>query len=141
MQNILYDRYYNIGERKEEEKYLIQTRSQSKSSVITSPAAYGVDNGINPSVKPEKKQIIIPVTVATEVKTPTQNKPRIGQGRAGLRRKVNISTPPHPSKPTLVTNKPMLQKHINATQPQTSLALGIFQYHKWIWMTVKTKIN
>ena len=49
MQHILYDRYYNIGEREEEEKYLIQTRSQSKSSSITLSAVHGVNKGINPS--------------------------------------------------------------------------------------------
>ena len=54
MQNILHDRNYNIKERKEEGKYLIQTRSQSKSSGIILPAVHGVDKGINPSVKPEK---------------------------------------------------------------------------------------
>ena len=55
MQNILYDRYYNIGEREEERKYLIQTRSQSKSGRTTFPAVHGVDKGIHPSVKPEKQ--------------------------------------------------------------------------------------
>ena len=94
MQNILYNRYYNIGERNEEGKYLIQTRSQSKSHGITLPAVHRVDKGINPSVKPEK-QAMEPKIVTTGVKVPTQIKPRIGQGRADFRRNVNISTPPH----------------------------------------------
>ena len=36
MQNILQSKYYNISER-EEGKYLVQTRSQAKSSGITLP--------------------------------------------------------------------------------------------------------
>ena len=57
MQNILYDRYYNIDKREVEGKYLVQTRLQSKSSGITLPAVHGVDKGINPSVQPEKQVI------------------------------------------------------------------------------------
>ena len=93
MQNILYDRYYNICKREGECKYLGQTGSQSKLSSITLPAVHGMDIGINPSVQSEK-QVIKPIVVVTEVKNPTQIKPRIGHSRAGLRRKVKISTPP-----------------------------------------------
>ena len=56
MQNILHDRYHNIGERKEEGKYLIQTRMQSSSSDIILPAVHGVDKGISPSMKPGQKK-------------------------------------------------------------------------------------
>ena len=55
MQNILYDRYYSIGKGKEEGKYLVQTRLQSKSSGITLPAVHRADKGINPSVQAEKQ--------------------------------------------------------------------------------------
>ena len=48
---------------KEEGKYLIQKRSQSKSSGIILPAVHGVDKGINLSVKPEK-QVIKPIIVS-----------------------------------------------------------------------------
>ena len=71
-----------------------------------------------------EKEVIKPMTTATEVKTPTHIKPRIVQGRAGLRRKVKISTPPQPDKPTQVTNKPILQKPESTTQPQTLLESG-----------------
>ena len=62
--------------------------------------------------------------VATEVKASTQIKPRKGQGRAGLRRKVKNCTPPQLNTPTQVTNKPVLQNCKSTTQPQTSLETG-----------------
>ena len=98
MQNMLYDRYYNIGEREEEGKYLIQTRLQSKSSSITLPAGHGVNKGINSSVRPEI-QVTKNKIVATKIKAPTQTKLRIGQSSMGLKRKVEISTPPQLNKP------------------------------------------
>ena len=49
MQNILYSKYYNIGKTKQG-KYLVQTRSQVKSTSITLPAVHGVDKGIDPKV-------------------------------------------------------------------------------------------
>ena len=66
---------------------------QSKSSGITLPEVHGMDKGINQLVKPVKPTIK-PVTVTPEIKTPTCSKPRIGQGGAGIRRKVKIVTPP-----------------------------------------------
>ena len=53
MQNVLQNRYYNINERKEG-KYLVQTRSQDKSSAITLPELHRVVKGINPNILPEK---------------------------------------------------------------------------------------
>ena len=44
MESILYDGYYNIGERVEEGKYLVKTSLQSKSSSIM---VHGVDKGLN----------------------------------------------------------------------------------------------
>ena len=75
MQCILQERYYNI--RKEGlGKYLFQTRSQ---------ANHGVGKILDPNIQPEK-QVIKPITV-TNVEF-TQVKPRLGQGRAGLRCKI-----------------------------------------------------
>ena len=59
MQAILRDRYYNIGQGKEN-RYLIQTQSQAKASGIKLPAVHGVDRGVDPSIKPEK-QILKPI--------------------------------------------------------------------------------
>ena len=85
-QVILRDRYYNIGQEKES-RYLIQTQSQAKTSEIKLPAVHGVNKGVDPSVKPEK-QILNPIKLAMEPNP--QSKPRLGQGRAGLRRKMKI---------------------------------------------------
>ena len=84
---ILRDRYYNIGQKKEN-IYLIQTWSQSKISGIKLPEVDGVNKGVDPSVKPEKKQILKPIKQATE--SNPQSKSKLGQGRAGLRRKMKI---------------------------------------------------
>ena len=53
MQNVLKSRYYNISE-KEQGKYLVQTRSQAKSSGIIFPEVHGIDKGTDPNVRPEK---------------------------------------------------------------------------------------
>ena len=101
MRNVLHDRYYNIRSVQMEDKYLVQTRSQSKSSGIKLPEVHKVDKGINPHVQPEK-QILKPIIVSPEVKTLTWKKPRLGQGRAGLRRKVKMLTPLQPNRPAQV---------------------------------------
>ena len=109
MRNILHHRYYNIRKVQKGDKYLLQTRSKPTSSGITLPEIHGIDKGINPHVRPEK-QTLKPITVTPETKTPTWNKPRLGQGRAGFKRRVNIVTLPQPNKPPQVTHKPDKQK-------------------------------
>ena len=54
MQAILRGRFYNVGQEKES-RNLIQTWSQAKASGIKLLAVHWVDNGVDPSVKPEKK--------------------------------------------------------------------------------------
>ena len=46
MQGILHSRYYNIGVGKEG-KYLVQTRSQGKSSGISLPEVHGIGKGLD----------------------------------------------------------------------------------------------
>ena len=82
MQNVLLSRYYIINERKEG-KYLVQTRLQAKSSGITLPELHAVDKGLDPNILPEK-QVMKPI-ISSEVKGVTQNKPRLGQGRTGIK--------------------------------------------------------
>ena len=82
MQNILWANYYNIGKEKVG-KYLVQTRSQVKFSGISLPEVHGVGKGLDPNILPEK-QVIRPI-ITSEVKGTSQLKPRLGQGRAGLR--------------------------------------------------------
>ena len=47
--------------------------------------------------------------IATESKDITQNKPRLGEGRAGIKRKVKIQTSLQISKPVQSTDKQILQ--------------------------------
>ena len=61
------------------EKYLIQTRSQAKSSGIKLLEVHGVGKNLDPNLKPEKQHAI--------PKQGSMERPHIGQGRAGSRRK------------------------------------------------------
>ena len=91
MQAILKDMYYNVGK---DSRYLIQMRSQAKASGIKLPEVHGIDKGVDPNVKSEK-QILKPPNSAT--KPNPENKPRLGQDRAGLRRKMKapVHIQPH----------------------------------------------
>ena len=71
MYQILDDNYYN-------KKYLIQTRSQAKSSGIKLPEVHGMGKNLDPNLKPEKQHII--------PKHGGKERPHVGQERAGSRR-------------------------------------------------------
>ena len=79
MHNILHKQHYNIGK---SEKYIVQTWSQTKSSGIKLPEVHGVSKNLDPNIQPEK-QIIWPLK-GNEI---SQERPRIGPGRAGMRRR------------------------------------------------------
>ena len=79
MHNILHKRYYNIGKL---ERYLVQTHCQTKSSRIILPDIHGVSMNLDANIQPEK-QAIRPLK-GNEI---SQEKPRIGQGRVGSRRR------------------------------------------------------
>ena len=89
MQSILHDRCYNL---RYLEKYLVQTQSQAKSIGIKLPEVHGVSKGLDSNVQPEKQVI---KAVISKVKEVPQIKPRLGQGRVGLRckSKLQISRP------------------------------------------------
>ena len=72
MCQVLDENYYN-------EKYLIQTRSQTKSSGIKLPEVHGMGKNLDPNLKPEKQHTI--------PKQGNIERPCIGQGRGGSRRK------------------------------------------------------
>ena len=76
MWSILQEKYYDIGR---SERYLVQTRSQVKSSRIKLPEVHGVSKGLDPNIQPEK-QVSKPL-----VKEISQIKPWIGKGRVGSR--------------------------------------------------------
>ena len=70
----------NLGMcKKSEGKFLIQMHTQAKMSGTTLPEVHGVRKKLDPNVRPEK-QHALPKKEVTE-------RPRIGQGRAELRRK------------------------------------------------------
>ena len=70
MCQVLDDNYYN-------EKYLIHTRSQTKSSGTKLPEVHGVGKKLNLNPKPEKQHAM--------PKQGSMERPCIGQGRAGSR--------------------------------------------------------
>ena len=79
MKLVLQNKYYNVN--KNEEKYMVQTRSQTKASGVQLPEVHGSRKRLDPHKIPEKQpQPIMGLDV--------ERKPRIGQGRAGVRRKA-----------------------------------------------------
>ena len=87
---------FNLYYIKGKDKYLVQTRLQAKSSSIKIPEIHGANKGLDPHVKPGK-QIPLPLLPIHSVdKGPPTHpipKPRTGQGRARLRRKVKTNQP------------------------------------------------
>ena len=72
MFQVLDDNYYN-------EKYLIQMRSQAQSSGIKLLKVHGMRKNLDPNLKPEIQHAI--------PKQGNKERPCIGQGRSGSRRK------------------------------------------------------
>ena len=73
---VLHENYYNV------DSYLVQTRSQAKSSGIKLPEVHGMRNNLDPNIKPEKQH-------ANPIKGSVV-KLHIGHGRAGLKIKIKI---------------------------------------------------
>ena len=88
------NRNIDIHERNDE-KYLIQTHSQAKTSGTKLPEVHRVRKELNPNLRPEK-QHAMPKQGITE-------KLQIGQGRAGLRRRR--PEPDHINQPSDVTGR------------------------------------
>ena len=74
--NTLHERYYKI---ETEEKYLVQMSLQTKSSGIKLPDVHGAKKIIDANVLPEKQKAI------SQIRQIIENKPRLGQERAGIR--------------------------------------------------------
>ena len=65
---------------------MIQIRSQMKASGMQLPEVHGSRKGLDPHKIPEKQlQPIVRLSI--------EKKPRLGQGRAGMRRKVKLVPP------------------------------------------------
>ena len=99
LRNQVDNHFYRINSRTDKpktDKYLVQTRSQAKSSSIKIPEIHGANKGLDPHVKPGKQRPLpsIPTHIVDKgLPTHPIPKPRIGQGRAGLRRKVKTNQP------------------------------------------------
>ena len=91
MRDILQKRYYKIKGARVEDKYMVQTRSQAKASGVNLPEVHGMDNGLVPYIRPER-QTAKPSVTQTKARTSTY-KPRVGHGRAGIKRKTKMVTP------------------------------------------------
>ena len=100
MKSILQDQCYNIDENMD--KYLVQTRSQTKASGVELPEVHGSRKGLDPHRILEKQTQPI-------ARLEVDRKPRIGQGRAGVRRKapplLDSRQRTTVSKPILITNE------------------------------------
>ena len=100
---------------KNEGKFLIQMPSQAKMIGTTLPEVHGVRKKLDPNIRPEK-QHALPKKEVTE-------KPHIGQGRAGLRRKPEADCITQSSDVTgrilerskIATGKTNSQQHTSAT--------------------------
>ena len=75
------------------DKYLVQTRSQVRASGIRVPEIHGANKGLDPHVQPRKQKSFPIQTVNKGMPTHPTLRPRIGQGRAGLRRKAKAPLP------------------------------------------------
>ena len=118
------------------DKYMLQTRAQAKSNGTKMPEVHGAKKDLNLHVKPEKSvQSAHPIPptchlrpihhiLHTDQRLPTNAlppvpKPRIGQGRAGIRRKPNVA-PPIPKviqTPTLPMPMPAPRTVLPLTEP------------------------
>ena len=112
--------FYQINNENDQprtDRYLVQTRSQAKSSGIKLPEIHGANKGLDPHVRPGKQKPLPSLPIHSIDKgQPTHPipKPRIGQGRAGLRRKVKINQPM--PLPQLTPAQPIIT-HVPKTAP------------------------
>ena len=117
--------FYRIGNeinQPKNDRYLVQTRSQVKSSGIKLPEIHGANKSLNPHVQPGKQRPFpsLPIqTIDKGLPTHPIPRPRIGQGRARLRRKVKALQPM--SSPHLLPAQPMTQHTLKAVMPLPEL--------------------
>ena len=84
LRTVLQDKYYNLENGKE--KYMIQTRSQTKASGVKLPEVHGVRKRLDPHKILEKQHWPIVNLIA-------EKKPRLSQGRVRIKRKVKLALP------------------------------------------------
>ena len=76
MHNVLHEKYSNLGMT---DRYLVKTGFQTKSSGIKLPEVHGVKKTLDTKALPEKQKI------APQIKKNVEIKPRLGQGRTGIK--------------------------------------------------------
>ena len=109
MKSILQDKYYNVN--KNREKYMVQMRSLMKASGVQLPEVHGSRKRLDPHKIPEKQPQ--PITGLD-----VERKPRLVQGRPGVRRKALPLSDPRwgtsTSKPIIISNgiEPKMPKPI-----------------------------
>ena len=92
------DKYYSLEG--ENERYMIQTRSQMRVSGVQLPEVHGSRKGLDPHKILEKQPQPI-------VRSSIEKKPRLGQGSAGMRRKTK-SLPSQYTGPGSSESKPIV---------------------------------
>ena len=99
------------------DKYLVQTRSQVRSSGIRFLEIHVANKGLDPHIQPGKQKTFPIQTINKGIPTHPIPKPTIGQGRARLRRKVNtLQSIPLPQ---WLPNLPMTKHIQKAVMPLT----------------------
>ena len=134
----------------ETDKYMVQTRSQGKSNGVKVPEVHGANKGLILQVKLEKS-VMVPIahlippthllrpihhTPSTDQRLPTKAAPplpksRVGQGRAGIRRKPKV-TPPIPKPIQIPTPSNVKASPKNSTtiaEPVPQLQDSIIPHH------------
>ena len=108
MRSVLQDRYYNVSKNKE--KYMVQTRSQMKASGVQLPEVHGSKKRLDPHKIPEKQP---QPTIELDV----ERKPRIGQGRAGMRKRA--LSPFYPKQGTSTSKPIVMSNGIESKMPKS----------------------
>ena len=87
---------------------------------MTLPEVHGVDKGIDPNIKLEKQ--VIKQIISYETKCVSQIKPRLGEGRAGIKQKkktIKLPVSPPSDNPIIqIAENQFLQKPQNIIQPK-----------------------
>ena len=78
MYKALYETYYKI---EPQDRYLVQTRSQTKATGITLPEVHGMKKTLDTRMLPEKQKTQIQAEQLVKIR------PKLGRGRAGIRHK------------------------------------------------------
>ena len=112
MKWVLQDKYYNVN--KNEEKYMVQTRLQTKASRVQLPEVHGSRKRLDPHKIPEKQPQ--PITGLD-----VERKPRIGQGRAGVRKEA--PSPLDPRQGTSVSKPIVISDEIGPKTPKSMIEI------------------